>query len=356
MELKTFLKSDPEFRRYLSGTFSKTARALPMRSLNVGTDREEVVFKVLELREIALPPFFRRWAAIFKLHHLLWAMVPIFLILTKSWVDEDPIDLGLALASIAGVTALLIGGNLFNDYWDHMSGVDRVHPQSSDRALQQGWVTAQATRFWAFVFLIVGIVCGLPAIFARVELLPFVAISAAGILVYGVFSWRGFKYRWGTELAMFWLLGPLLAIGFQSAATGAWDLETFLIGWLMGWLLVFALHLKNFEHLLVNAQVGFSNTMAALGFERAKSVLEIWWVLFAVQFVIYHLSYTPSLWAWSSLIPALLSVKFLRRLRALATPAGSHITAVVAMGRLCLWSAVAVWLLSGLFYFLMVSP
>src|SRR5271166_3218933 len=52
---KTFSRRDPEFQSYLDGTFSKNLVALPVRSLNVGTNAEQVTFEIVPANQIQRP-------------------------------------------------------------------------------------------------------------------------------------------------------------------------------------------------------------------------------------------------------------------------------------------------------------
>lgn len=352
MGFRTLSQNDPDFHSYLLGTFSKTERALPVQSLNVGTKSEQIVFQIVPLNEIQMPSFLSKWLAIFKIHHLLWVVAPAFLMLAKVWLDEQVLDLELSAFALLGVVFLLSGCNLYNDFLDHVSGVDRLQQNQSQKALQKGWVTAADTRFWALVFIGLGILLGLNPLLEREELLSWVLLPTSLALIYGIFSWRGFKYRWGAELALFCLMGPLLSIGYQIAFTSTWDIEGFLMGWLMGWLVVLTLHLKNFEQILVGSQFGFRNSIAYLGFEKSKRLIEACWIGFCLQFVLFHFLYTPSQWAWASIVPGIVSITFLRQLRKLESPAGSRIQSVVKMGRICVWLGLGIWLASTSFYFL----
>lgn len=355
MKFKTLGRQDKEFRSHLLGTFSKTERAVPVRSLNVGTHQEQIVFQVTSVAEIVEPGFLKKWAEVFKVHHLIWVMMPAFLILSKAVMDQVPTEPLLGFLAIIGVIFLHTGANLYNDYVDHVSGLDRIQAVESLKPLQKGWVTAAETRFWAFFFLFGGLGAGALPFFMNLQLLTWVVVLAAGALALGFYSWQGAKYRWGAEFVGFCLFGPLLTVGLQVALTGHWDLEAVLIGWLMGWLVVEMIHLKNFENIMATEQHGFKNSVAYLGFEKAKKLIAGVWILFCLQFLAFHFFYTPTRFSWIAVIPVLLSFPFLKHLSRLTTPAGSHIRSVVKLGRIALAVTLLFWFLINVIFILMVE-
>ena len=55
--LITVYRKDPSFISYIDGSFSKTHRAVPLRSLNVNSDLEQVTFELIEIGKILKPHF-----------------------------------------------------------------------------------------------------------------------------------------------------------------------------------------------------------------------------------------------------------------------------------------------------------
>ena len=179
MELRTLSRKDPDFIKYLEGSFSKTLRALPMQTLNANSESESVTFKILPVKDIVHPGFLSLWLQVFKFRYFLILAFPIFVILTKNLFDDAEMDGLLTILSVLSSFALLVAANLLNDYFDHMRGLDRVHPDSEKKPIQRGWVTALATKNWAVVYLVLGALLGLPAVFVEPGILFLVAAPAA---------------------------------------------------------------------------------------------------------------------------------------------------------------------------------
>ena len=188
-ELITLSKSDPRFTSYIEGTFSKDHRALPLQSLNVNTASEQVTFQILPKEKIQPPFLALHWLQVLKVKNLLMVAFPIFLVFIQNWSAStlaDPIRGGL---SALGALFLMTAVNLRNDYFDQLSGLDRLHPQSGSHAIQKGWVTAAQVRRWSFLYLVLGVSFGLPAVIRY----PQILILLGGIAILGIFGITSFQ-------------------------------------------------------------------------------------------------------------------------------------------------------------------
>lgn len=351
-QLKTLSRQDPEFQKYLDGRFSKTERAIPLETLNVNSESESVTFRIVPLQEIARPGFFAMWSEVFKFRYFLLLAFPAFVILTKNMFDDVEIDPLLTITSLLGAFFLIAAANLWNDYFDHLKGVDRILPETQKKPIQKGWVTAWATRSWATAYLVLGVLLGLPAVFVEPVILAIVALPGALALWAWLNPVKGLRFRRGAELLVFLLVGPMFAVGFQIAASGIFDLESLFIGVLTGWVAVFLIHVRNFEAVMVNSQAGFQSTVVGLGFESSKNLLVLWWAALWGAFIMYQYVYTPLIW-WplGSFAMALATIFPLnRRVSALKSPMGSEMTALIQNCRSfvnifwCWWLLQCLWM------------
>lgn len=348
-ELITLSKTDPKFRSYIEGTFSKEYRALPIQSLNVNTDAEQVTFRIFPVKEVTQPLWGLHWLQVLKVRNFLLVAFPIFLIFVKATIEESLKDPLTGILSSLGALCLMTAVNLRNDYIDHLSGLDRLHPQSEMHAIQKGWVTASQVKKWSFVYLGLGILLGLPSLLLYPKIILLVGIFALmGIL--GMTSFKmGLKYRRWSEWTVFLLLGPLLTSGIQYSLGNTLDVQTLWIGVMTGWLSVFYMHLKNFDQLMVNEQARFQNTMAWLGFEKGKIWLLIWWLAFLVVFHIYQFYFAPLFWQaifWIG--TTFITFAFVRALKVLKSPLGSQMKILYRIGNQSILFLMGLWILQSL--------
>jgi 1,4-dihydroxy-2-naphthoate octaprenyltransferase len=343
-ELITLSKKDSRFLSYINGTFSREHRALPVTSLNVNTESEQVTFQLVPTKEIAQPLLGLQWLQILKVRNFLMIMFPVFLVFAKNWSQGPLLDPWTGALASLGALCLMTAVNLRNDYLDHLSGLDRIHPQSGSRAIQNGWVTASQVKQWSFGYLLLGVLLGLKAVWLHKEILILVGIFALlGVL--GMTSYKmGLKYRRWSEWAVFLLLGPLLTLGIQISIGEGFDLEVMGIGFLTGALSVFYLHLKNFEQLMVNDQANFQNTISWLGFENGKRWLVAWWIFSIATLNLYHLFYSRTFWQVAFLVVTFSTVPpFVSLLSQLTSPLSSRMKKLVNLGKKMILAVMILW-------------
>lgn len=352
-ELITLSKRNKEFESYLLGTFSQTHRALPQQTLNVNSASETVTFRIVPLDQIQKPKWWVQVSQIYKVRSFLLILLPIVLILTKNIDDHTMQDPVTSLIATVGVLLAFISINLRNDYMDHMKGVDRVLERSGSRAIQSGWITAAQVKTCSTVFLVLALLCAVPLAFAYPELLGVFAASLAIGLWAQFKKQNSFKYRIGGEIALFVMLGPLLTVGFQMAMGVSPDMESFWLGCVWGWLVLFVVHLRNFMNIFPSSQAGFTNTVNWLGFDKARRLIAIWWILFVVFNLVYHLTYAGSYWGvYLTAVLAFVSGNFIFKLKAISSPVGSEMRSVFRSGFYLFLIAIGMWVFECLWYLL----
>ncbi|MEN0058789.1 MAG: prenyltransferase [Bdellovibrio sp.] len=352
-ELRTLSRSSAEFEAYLLGTFSRTHRAVPVQTLNANSGSETVTFRIVPLEQISRPSGWMIALKTLKVRSFILVMVPLFVVLTKNTVDRTLADGLTTLIATIGVLFAFAAVDLRNDYMDHIKGVDRIFQNSGSRAIQNGWLTAAQVKALSVAFLVVALLCAMSLIVA----FPVLAGVMAVALVVGVWAQfqkkNSFKYQIGGELALFVLLGPLLTVGYQLAMGVHFDRDSFWIGCLWGWLVLFVLHLRNFVNLLPSVQAGFSNTVNWLGFDRSRRMLALWWGLFIVFNCLYHVFYAGLIWGvFFTFALLVISIRFILRLKALSSPVGSEVHSIFRSGLYLFLFAISLWVIECLWYLL----
>ena len=348
-ELVTLSTTDGRFKSYMQGSFSSTHRALPVQSLNINTDAEQITFRIVALKDIKRPIGFLLWPQVLKARNFLLVAFPIFLVFQKLWLAlsfHDP--LGGLTAAISAVF-LMAAVNLFNDYQDHLSGLDRILPRSGSRAIQNGWVSAQAVFYWACLYLALGFAFGLRPLLQNAEIF-YLVVVIIGLGALGFATHRmGLKYHLWSEWAVFLLLGPFLTLGLQFSAGAGFDFQCLFLGFLTGGLAAFYLHLKNFEQLMINDQAKFLNSIRWLGFEHSKWYLAAWWVIQSAVMIAYEFFYAGWLWAGVWLVLCFgLGFPFSRQLFQLQSPLGSGMRRLIETGRMLILCFMGLAVIEGL--------
>lgn len=341
-ELKTLQKGTEEFDSYLKGTFSSTHRALPLQTLNANTQFETVTFQIVPVSEIHPPNWLLFFAHTFKAKNFLLVLFPLFLILVKNIADRAVIDPFSAVISTLGILCAFISLSLRNDYLDHLRGIDRVIGDAGSRSIQKGWTTAQEVKKYAVVFLALALFCALLIVVAFPPVLIVLAVSLLA-------GW--WAYSAGGELSLFLLLGPLLTVGYQLSMGANFDIESLLLGFIWGWLVLYLVHLKNFVHIIPSSQAKFNATVNRLGFDKARRLLAAWWILFVVFYSSYHLFFGSLLWGiYGGVVLVLISVRYITQLKKISSPAGSGIRTIAISGRRVFQIALLLWTIENFWY------
>lgn len=341
-ELLTLSKAAPEFDTYLKGTFSNTHRALPLQTLNANTQSETVTFKIVPLSAISKPTLNQFIFQTFKVKNFLLVLFPLFLIFVKNYADGTLVDPLSAVIATLGIFCAFMSLGLRNDYLDHVRGFDRVLKNRGSRAIQNGWVTAEQVKKYSLYFLILAILCAVPIVVSFPSVLAVLAVSA----VTGVWA-----YQIGSELSQFLLLGPFLSVGYQLSMGMYFDLESLCLGLIWGWIVLYLNHLRNFLCIIESSQAKFKNTVNRIGFDNSRRMLAIWWVVFVLAYAGYHVFYgSMILGFYGTLLMALISIRYIAKLKKLATPAGSELLAVQKYAQHTLVIALLVWALENIWY------
>jgi 1,4-dihydroxy-2-naphthoate octaprenyltransferase len=250
-----------------------------------------------------------------------------------------------------GVIFVFAASNLRNEYTDHMVGFDRLIRDSGSGVLQKGWLPAHQLKSVSYLFLFLGLLFAIPALLE----VPKLWILVGASLILGLSAQfqknSSFKYQIGGEFSIFFLLGPLLTVGYQVSMGTRLDFDCLWFGIAWGWLILFLVHIKNFAHLIELSQGHFENTIEALGFDRARRWIALWWLGFIVFFLIYHQLYAGTFWGWYlGFAFLLISARFILKLKMLKSPAGSELKSVYDAGYRLYLIVVGTWTLINLWY------
>lgn len=308
-----------------------THRALPVRSLNVGTGAEQVTFEIKPLDDISIPSIYKLIWFLVRPTTLILSLGPMLAALFFCFLHDLAVNGAVALSSFVGVLLFHIALNLFNDYSDHIRGQDRLRATGGTRVIQRGWVRAFEVRRVAWLLLALAVVCALPAVVLHFA--PVAIVGGIAFLVGLEFAFQKLrlKYRGFAEILAFVLTGPLLMCGFTWAVTGQVLWYELGLGSIFGAVSLMYFHSANFENIMTDSQAGVRTWATRAGFDASKKFF-----YFAVALTLtFSALYVFLLEKEVRLLPVFLAQVLLLlpvslRVKKLASPLSSELTGLRA--------------------------
>jgi 1,4-dihydroxy-2-naphthoate octaprenyltransferase len=348
----TVTPNDPSYRQYLLGDFSKTLRAIPVESFSQHSRRERVTFRLVPIADIKKPnwikiyfkacrpellgltlgPFFVAAMSVLRLFHLPLLSAPVF------------------VSAALGLFFLHVAAFLFNDFRDHIRGVDFANRRRGSQVIQKGWVSAREVRGWAYVNAALALLCGTPAVILFWPKLSVIILLAAAFVL-GL-SWISSKMaRFGvSDMMVFLGLGPLLTGASALVVSGRTPPEIWLLGTALGALAVLTLQVRQLENLFRAGRDSFRTFIGAFDFDRARHVVMGQLVFVGVLQIAMAIEILPHALSVAGFVLALLPLYFVYQpIRRAASPLSSDLVhigrrAILAQTALLFWWGAAVWI------------
>jgi len=293
---KTLSKSDSEFEAYLRGTFSNELMAVPVRTLNVQSQNEEVTFEVLVKKDISRPNFLLVLLKLLRPQTLTFSVGSMVVSFVAAQRMKIPLDFWLSILTIFAVLFFHAAINLLNDYYDHIKGHDRINPNGGSRAIQKAWIPAYQVQRLGFAFFALAVICGVPVLIQHSSLVVVLAtLSALAGIEFSTHKLGLKNLGWG-EYLVFLLTGPLLTCGFVWATSAYFLWQMLLLGCLFGFVSLLFYHFANIENIFLDSQVHRKTWAVHLGIDRAKKFL---WVIAAsilLSYTAFAISFALPQW------------------------------------------------------------
>lgn len=332
-QFKTLKKNDPLFKSYLWGQFSDHLIARPINNLNVGSEQETVTFELVERHKINKPSMIELFFKLIKIRNYVLIFIPLLYIASKNYVDDRFFDPSSFALAIIGSLFLFAAFNIRNDIHDHLSGYDRVNIDHREKPIVKGWVTANEASMVSWILIVIAAVCSVPVMLAQHESARVVAVILILTFLGKLLSKNSYKnQRWG-EIIFFLLIGPTLVAGYQTSLGSGVDTECLVFGIMWAWAIQFLVHLNNFSHIMTSSQAGIKNTITNAGFDKAKKILVLWWLLFLGLWTAFHYFYASIFWSWlATLILVFWSIPTLIKIAETQSPVGSDLLSLRKVG------------------------
>ncbi len=292
----TLSKKDQDFASYLTGNFSDKKRAIPIHSFSVNTPAEKVTFELKNLTEIKRPSFIVSLLYLSRPRYWVFTLGPLMITLGLNYALGLSLNFYNVVFSFISLILLNLSAFSFNDYFDHLAGVDRISQTSGSQVIQKAWLAASQVKNIAYVCLFLTLVFALPLFIAQ----PVVSFVLAIFAAFGLFAFSykdlGLKYKGIGEFIVFLALGPLIVVGLSSVISGEVRIEHIGVGSCLGWIAMIHMQIKNWMHIMPNSQAGVKTFISRLGFDKAKLYLCFQLIVLCVlSFGVYYLPVSKAL-------------------------------------------------------------
>lgn len=264
----TVERTDKQFWPLLTGTFSKTHFAQPVRNIQVNSANETVTFKLIEKPSASLGQALVHWYSAARNMYLVF---PILGGLSFLSFLHGPSSLFLILISLVCLQFFLMAITLYSDYSDYINGIDRVNEHSSQKPLLQGVVRPYQAKQLALSFLLISFAFAMVCFYLR----PYTVLFAVLALLLGMSlssSYMGRHFKGVSIFATFLLAGPLLVLGYEYLLYEEMTLPSILLGGLFGLHALKYDFCKQVRDIYYNSKAKVATLPTFFGFEKSKLV------------------------------------------------------------------------------------
>lgn len=262
----TVSKSDKQFWPMLTGRFSRTHFAQPIRNLYVNSVDETITFKLIEKGSLSL---FGALASWYSLARNIYLIFPIVGGLSYLIATYGLPELSLVLSSFLSLQFFLMSLTLYNDYSDYVNGVDRINEYSSNKPLVQGLMRPFQARQLAIVFLLSSFLLALYCFIQKPETFLFALLALLiGFFLTSTTMSRRFK---GLGIfTTFMLAGPLLVLGYEFLLYDQVTLPSGALGFIFGLHALKYDFCKQVRDIFYNSKAKVNTLSTFFGFEKSK--------------------------------------------------------------------------------------
>lgn len=223
--------------------------------------------------------FFNRWISALRLQYISMSLLPQLLVLGVAYSMGISVPLWLIGNVFFAATFFHLSCNLWNDYEDHLRGVDYLAGTIGSGVIAKLWIPAIHIRNLSFIFLCIAM---LIASYILVHLnwstngqLVFIlgALSALGAAGYSGWPFH-YKYFALGELVSFFLCGPLMALILSVLFfTSGVELSLIFLASIsipLGLQVALRIHVGNIHRIPGDLRAKVKTLASSIGFHRSK--------------------------------------------------------------------------------------
>jgi 1,4-dihydroxy-2-naphthoate octaprenyltransferase len=213
--------------------------------------------------------------------------------------QAEVFDLLAFVLALLGVLALQIAANLFNEYFDHIKGVEAGKSHGLGLILKSGALTPRQILLAAVFSLAIG--CAIGVYFVAQAGWVILAIGIAAVIVVVLYTATPYAlaYIGLGEVAVFIFMGPLIVIGTYYVMAQAVTSATLWGALPIGFLVAAILHANNLRDLEAD-RLGGKQTLAVRFGRRTAQLEYAVWVLgaYTIAVILMALGQIP----WTALL------------------------------------------------------
>jgi 1,4-dihydroxy-2-naphthoate octaprenyltransferase len=218
------------------------------------------------------------WLLAVRAPFLTATVAPIVLGGAVAWATRDSLNWGLFFLALTAGAFLHMGANVFNDYFDHVSGDDTINTDfvrpfsGGSRAIQMGLLTPLETLTGAI--LLCALSSGIGAFLAWAAGPLVLAFGAIGLI--SAIFYVGGPFKWASrgigELVVGLNFGTLMTLGSYYVQTERVDWTPAIASIPVAALIAAVLYINEFPDFAADRAVGKKTWVVRLGRERAAIV------------------------------------------------------------------------------------
>lgn len=217
----------------------------------------------------------RGWLLRVRAPFLTASIIPIVLGGVAAWARTGVFHVGYFLLTLVGGTLMQAGANMINDYFDHLSGTDRMNREAvrpftgGSPVLRLGLLSPERVRNEALLYFAIAALIGF--YLTAVRSVWILALGAAGVGTGIFYTGLLAPGGWG-ELGLFASFGPLMVLGSWVVQTGALAWEPVWASLPVAFLILNVLWINQVPDAPSDEQVGKRHWVVRLGRRRAVAL------------------------------------------------------------------------------------
>lgn len=202
--------------------------------------------------------------------------------------NTGALNLWLWILSTLGLISIHFGTSCLNDYFDFLSGTDNINQtptplSGGSRVIQEGKLSPKALLTAGILFIAIGSVVGIYLSFLKGIIIFLLGLAGVFLAVGYVHPQINLSKKGLGELAVGVSFGPIMLSGAYYVQAQVIDVNTILIGSVMGLLAVSVLWINEIPDYDADKTTGKTNWVVRLGKKKASSFFVVMLLLVYVS-------------------------------------------------------------------------